>query len=108
MAFTRFHNLFAGLLTGSLANTYVSPPGTTTLILSAVVCNTTGAAVLLTLATVAASGGTARTIIDGRNLADTQSDLVPEVIGETLEPGGAIQGLGLDLTMILRGLQITQ
>ena len=108
MAFTRVRNLYDGVLTGTLAATYTAPSGTTAIVTAAVCTNTTAGVLNLTLATIPRTGGAGRTIISARPIAVGQSDLVPELIGEVLEPGGVVQGLGNGLTIVLRGLEIVQ
>lgn len=108
MAFTRIRSLYDGVLTGTLAATYTAPSGTTAIVTAAVCTNTTAGVVNLTLATIPRTAGTARTIISVRPVAAGQSDLVPELLGEVLEPGGVVQGLGSGLTLVLRGLEIVQ
>jgi hypothetical protein len=99
-------NLFSGLGTASLANTYVAPANTKAIIKAATLCNDTGATVACTVKIIAASGGTARTVVDERSLVDKETYLCPELINLVLEAGGSIQILGLNVAFVLSGVEV--
>lgn len=95
-------------LTGSAATYYTAPSLTRARIQSASLVNTTGGAVACTVHLVP-SGGTAdatNTIISARTVADDETYPCPDLINHVIEAGGTIQALGLNVTLVVSGVEI--
>lgn len=95
-------------LTGSAVAYYTAPAQTYGVVKNAVVTNTTGAPVALTLYRVP-SGGTAdaaHTLISARSIAAGATDLCPELVNKVIEPGASIQALGNGLSISIDGVEV--
>ena len=99
-------NLFNGVLTASLANTYVAPLLTTGVVKAAVFCNVTAAVVTLNISIIARSGGTARVVLPNRNLAPDEDYFASGLINQAIEAGGAIQASGLNIEVVISGVEL--
>ena len=99
-------NLFDGVLTASLANTYVAPLLTTGVVKAASFANPTAAVVSLDISIIARSGGTARVVKQNRNLAPDETYFAAELINQVIEAGGAIQASGLAIEVVLSGVEL--
>jgi len=98
--------LAQGVLTGSQAEYYACPTGTTAIVHSAVLCNTTGGAVDCSVWLNPASGGTDRVLIDTHTIADEETYLCPELINQVLEAGGTLDALGNGVTLYVSGVEV--
>lgn len=96
-------------LTAAAVAYYTTPLATTAVIKSATACNTTGGAVSLTVHLVpnAGAAGVSNTVISARSLAAGASDNCAELINKVLPAGASIQALGLALTLVVGGVEIT-
>lgn len=99
-------NLGDAVLTGSLAAVYTAPSSTRAIVKQAALCNTTGSPVDVTVDVNPRSGGTARVLIDTRTLADEETYTCPELINLVVEAGGVVRASGLNVTMMLSGVEI--
>lgn len=95
-----------GVLTGSLVAYYTAPASTVTVVKAMTVCNTTGGVVALTVSLVPRAAGSARIIVQTRNIAAGETYTVPEIHNQTLEAGGTISALGLAMTVYISGIEI--
>ena len=96
-----------GTLTATLADILVVANNTTTAIRAASFCNTTGATVNLTVTINPRTGGTGRTAIDNRTLADEETYNAPEIVNQIIEAGGTIQASGDGIEFYLSGTEVT-
>lgn len=103
---TTSKSLFDGVLTASLANTYVAPLLTTGVVKAATFCNDTAAVVTLNISVITSAGGTARVVVKDRNLAATETYFASELINVVVEAGGAIQASGLDIDVVISGVEL--
>lgn len=101
-------NLYDGLGTGALADTYTAPTGTKAVLKSVTLCNSTAGVVACTIKLMPRTAGTLRTLISARNLAVNETYTCPEVINHILEAGGKIQLLGLNVELVISGVEIVQ
>lgn len=98
-------------LTTSAASYYTVPAGTTSIIQSVVLTNTTGGALTATVHLVA-SGGTAdatNTILSAKMLAAGETYIVPGAAGMVLVTGGTLQALasaGTSISLMAAGTEI--
>ncbi len=99
-------NLFDGVLTASLANTYVAPASTAGVVKAATFANPTAAVVTLNISIIARSGGVARVVVNARNLAATETYFAAELINQVIEAGGSIQASGLNLEVVISGVEL--
>lgn len=95
-----------GVLTGSQAEYYACPTGTTAIIKAAALINATGGAVDVTVWLNPVGGGTDRVLIDTHTVADEETYLCPELINQVLEAGGTIDALGNGVTIYVSGVEI--
>lgn len=95
-------------LTASVATYYTAPTKTRAVIRSAQLVNTTGGAVAVTVYAVpsGASAGAANTLISARAVAAGESYSCPELVNTVLEEGGTLQALGLNVTLVVSGVEI--
>lgn len=95
-----------GTLSGALADMFVVPSGEIWRIDACNVANTTAGVLALTLALNPRTAGTDRTIIAARNIGVSKDDLCAEAIGQYIEGGGKLRGLGNGLSYFVSGLKI--
>lgn len=95
-------------LTGSAATYYTAPALTRSVIKSAQLVNTTASAVAATVYLVPSGGsaGATNTLISARSIAPGETYNCPELINEVIEPAGTIQALGLNLTLVVGGVEV--
>ena len=98
---TIIKNVFDGVLTASLANTYVAPALTRGTIHAATFANPTAGVVTLEIKVIPASGGTARSVIPPVNLSVNEVFMAVELVNQTIEPGGSIQASGLGIEVVI-------
>ena len=96
-----------GTLGAALATILTVSANTTTSIRAASFCNDSGGAVNLTVTLNPRTGGTARTIIDNRTLADQETYNAPEMINQILEAGGVVQASGDQIQFYISGTEVT-
>lgn len=96
-------------MTGAAATYYTAGTLTKAVIKRLVLCNTTAGAVACTLYLVPSGGsaGATNTITSARTLAAGETWVCPEAEGMVLEAAGFIQGLGLNVTIMASGVEIT-
>lgn len=75
------------------------------------VTNTTAAAVVFTVKLIASGGtpGASNTVLSAKSIAAAETYLCPELVGQTLEPGGFIStlaGAATSLTISASGREI--
>lgn len=99
-------NLADAVLTASAVTYYTAPTATKAIIKAATLCNNSGGAVNVTLTLNPRTGGTARTLIDNRSIADQETYLCPELINQVVEAGGVIQAQGLNVELMISGVEI--
>ena len=99
-------NLFDGVLTAILANTYVAPLLITGVVKAASFANPTAAVVTLNISIIARAGGTARVIRPPRNLAPFEEFFAAGLINQVIEAGGAIQASGLAIEVVISGVEL--
>lgn len=95
-----------GVLTGSQAEYYACPAGTTAIIHAATLTNGSGGVVACSVWLNPRSGGTDRLLIDTHALADAESYACPELINQVLEAGGTIDALGDGVTLYVSGAEV--
>lgn len=95
-----------GVLTGSQAEYYACPAGTTAVLKAATITNNTGGAVDVSVWLNPITAGTDRLLIDSHTLADEETYLCPELINQVLEAGGTIDALGLNCILYVSGVEI--
>lgn len=96
-------------LTGAAATYYTAPTLTKAIIKRLTLCNTTAGAVACTVYLVP-SGGTAgatNTISSAKSVAAGETWLCSAAEGMALEAGGFIQALGLNVTIMASGVEVT-
>lgn len=101
-------NLADGALTGSVVTLYTVPTGTKTKITSVSFCNDTGAVVILLVQLKARTGGTIRTVVQTRAVADKETYLAPEIVGQHLEAGGEILASGSGIDFVISGVEVVE
>lgn len=109
MAITAKRLISGSQLTGAAATYYTAPASTKAIIKRLILCNTTAGAVACTVYLVP-SGGTAgatNTITSAHTVGIGETWIVPEAEGMVLEAAGFIQALGLNVTIIASGVEIT-
>ena len=100
-------SLFDGVLTATLTDSvYTTPALTRAGISSCVVCNVTAGAVALVVKVLTATSGTLRTVIT-RNVAVGYTDLCPELVNLWLNVGGKVEFSGLNMEVVLSGVEVT-
>jgi hypothetical protein len=99
-------NLADAALTGSLAAVYTVAASTRAVIKAAVLCNTTGSAISATVAIMARTSGSSRTVISARSIAAGESYRCPELVNQVLEAGGELRGQGNGLTLMASGVEV--
>lgn len=96
-------------LTAAAATYYTAPALTRSIIKAAQLTNTTAGVVAVTMYLVPAAGsaGATNTVISARSIAAGETYNCPELVNAVLEPAGTIQGLGLNVTLTVSGVEIT-
>lgn len=96
-------------LTAAAATYYTAPAATKAVVKNANVCNSTAGAVNLSVHLVPQGGVADATniLISARPVAAGAVDRCPELVNQVLEAGGTIQALGLALTLVASGVEIS-
>ena len=94
----------SGTLTGAFTTIYTVPDNRKFVCKAFNIANDTAGAITLDVRVTFASGGTAITIVPARNVANGDTDLVPEMINQILEAGGIIEGQGNGLEFAISGV----
>jgi len=96
-------------LTGAAATYYTAPLATKAVVKNANVCNSTAGAVNLTVHLVPNGGaaGATNILISARAVAPGAVDRCPELVNQVIEAGGTLQALGLSLTLVASGVEIS-
>lgn len=94
-------------LTGSALPYYTAPALTRARVTAATLTNTTGSPVACTVHLVPASGSAtaANTIVSARTVAAGETYHCPELVNQVIEPGGAIHALGLNVSLVVSGVE---
>jgi len=76
---------------------------------AAALCNTTAGAVLCTVYLVPSGGSAnaATTLINAVSVAANATYTCPELVNQVIEAGGSIQALGLNVTLVASGIEIS-
>lgn len=82
------------------------PTGRKLVVKAFTVANDTGGVVSLKIQVTFTSGGTPRVMVPDRNVADNDTDLIPELINHVIDPGGIIEAQGLNLTVAVSGVLV--
>ena len=101
--------LVAALLPAALGTLYTTPASTRTRIDAAVLCNTTGGAIVVSLWLVPPGGvaGTSNAVLSLVSIASSASRVCPELVGQVLLAGGTLQALGAGVSLVASGVEIT-
>lgn len=96
------------VLTGAAATYFTASASTRVIIRRMTLMNTTAGVVACTVYLVP-SGGTATTAneVSAPILAAGESRTITEAEGQVLEAGGTIQALGLGVTLVASGVEVT-
>ena len=97
------------VLTAVAAVYYTAPAGTRAVVRSATLTNTTAGVVACTVYVVPSSGAVAaaNTIVSARNLSIGETYNLPELVNQVIEPGSTIQALGLGVSFMASGAEVT-
>ena len=109
MAQTAKRLISGSQLTGSAATYYTAPANTTTIIKKLVLVNTTAGAVACTIYLIPSGGsaGATNTLTISRSIGINESWSCPEAENMVLAAGGFIQSLGLNVTIMASGIEVT-
>ena len=96
-------------LTGSAATYYTAPANTSTVIKKLVLINTTAGAVACTIYLIPSGGsaGATNTLTISRSIGINETWSCPDAENMVLPTGGFIQALGLNVTIMASGIEIT-
>jgi len=95
-------------LTAAAATYYTAPAATKAIIKAATLLNNTGGAVTVDVHLVPNGGSaTAANRVLRKTLANDTGHTCPELVNQVLEAGGTIQALGLNVAMVVSGVELT-
>jgi hypothetical protein len=95
-------------LTAAAATYYTTPANARAIIRRMVLYNPTASPVACSVYLVASGGSAAATnLVKAPTLAAGESMTITEAEGQVLEAGGTIQALGLGVTLVASGVEVT-
>jgi hypothetical protein len=104
---SQFVRLADQTLGAAASPVYIAPAGIRTVIRAAVVANSTGGAVNVSLWLVPAgeTPGAGNVVLSSTSVGSNNSRVCLELVDQVIEPGGALYALGSGLTLVASGLE---
>lgn len=95
-------------LTAAVVTYYTVPANTVAIVTAGALSNSTGGAVACSVYIVPSGGtaGTSNKTIPARSIANNDTDLCPELLGQRLPAGTTIQAVGNGVSFVLSGEEV--